>query len=590
LILQLLIYILVLDILVSYLRSGLMNLFLRPWRPAIQFMQIALIILLAACARQGFPPGGPVDRTPPRIMATWPLPDTTRVPLDSKIFIQFNEAVDHRTCIESIFITPRPAESALYKWHGNKLEIEIPGGLLPNRTYVITIGTGTRDRRNIALATSQSLAFSTGDSLDHGALSGKIYSDAAVEGVQIWAYELASTPTPNPATTPAIYVTQANSRGEFALEYLALGAYRIFAVGDRDLSGRYDAERELLGVASRDYTLSVGQPRIANLLLRAALRDTTPPALAGASALDNRHVDLRFSERMADRGLDRVGNYRISSAAETLQVLDVLLDKRNPAYIHLLTSEQKSGAEYALAMQRGWDLTDFALADSARSATFKGAALGDSLKPYFIAAQPEDKARNVVLQPILSYSFSEAMDQPLAECAFALLDSGKTRVPGRITWRDGAELQFQSDSLLRPDRFYLVKMAVDSLRDRQGNRVADTLLTLRFQTLNPDTLSEISGSLRDGAASRSGKFFLNARIPKGPVFEITQDLEGTYRFGKILPGDYLVDFYRDEDGNGRYSFGQAWPYKPAERFAVFADTIKVRARWPNEGNDLLLPE
>lgn len=560
-----------------------------PLRP-IDVLLILLVLLLAACARQGAPPGGPVDKMPPRILAAWPRPDTTRVPLESRITLQFNEAVDHRTCEESIFITPRPAQAARFRWHGKKLEIQLPGGLLPHRTYVITVGTGTKDLRNISMAASWSLAFSTGDSLDRGALSGEIFSETAVEGVQLWAYEIKDGGTPNPAVTPALYVTQANARGEFSLAYLALGTYRLFAVGDRDLNGRYDAERELIGVASRDYTLTPAQPRLTGLILRAALQDTTPPMLAGASAPDNRHVDLRFSERMAERSLADPGSVTITAGSDTLPVLDLLIDQRNSAYLHLLTAAQQAGAAYQVTIRQGWDLADYALNDTARTAAFKGAALADSSKPYFISSLPEDKARNVALESPVTLTFSEAMDQPLAELAFALLDSGKIPVPGRIAWHSSAALIFTPAAPLRPERPYLVRMALDSLHDRQGNRIADTLVTVRFQTLKPDTLSEITGSLRDGAAGRSGLFHLYARAGKEPAIEITQPLEGAYRFERILPGEYRIDLFRDEDGNGRFSYGQPWPWQPAERYAVYPDTIKVRARWPNEGNNLLLPE
>lgn len=551
---------------------------------------ILLILLLAACARQGAPPGGPVDKMPPRILASWPHPDTTRVALNSRITLQFNEAVDHRSCEESIFITPRPAQPARFKWHGKKLEILMPGGLLPHRTYVITVGTGTKDLRNITMAASYSLAFSTGDSLDRGALSGQIYSDTAVEGVQLWAYEINNQEAPNPATTPPLYVTQANVRGEFSLDYLALGAYRLFAVGDRDLNGRYDAERELIGVASRDYILTPSQPRLAGLILRAALQDTTPPILAGAAAPDNRHVDLRFSERMAERGLADPGNITITTGSDTLPVLDLFIDQRNTAYLHLLTAPQRAGAAYQATIRQGWDLANHALSDTARTAIFKGAALADTIKPYFISSLPEDKARTIALESPVTLYFSEVMDQPLAALAFALLDSGKIPVPGRITWRNSAAMVFTPAAPLRPERPYLVRMALDSLHDRQGNRIADTLVTVRFQTLNPDTLSEIAGSLRDDAAGRSGPFHLSARAGKEPAIEITQALEGAYRFERILPGEYRIDFFRDEDGNDRYSYGRPYPWQPAERYAVYPDTIKVRARWPNEGNNLILPE
>ncbi len=561
------------------------------YRHSLVFLLPILILLLAAaCARQGAPPGGPVDSKPPRIMATVPRPDTTRVPLDSRIFLHFNETVEHRSCEESIFITPQPAEKPRFKWHGKKLEIILPGGLLSQRTYVITVGTGTRDLRNIAMASSYSLAFSTGDSLDRGGLAGKILCEGQPEGVQLWAYELGVGGEPDPAITPPLYVTQANSLGEFALEYLALGTYRLFAVGDRDRNSRYDAEREIIGVASRDYLLTADQPRIDGLLLRAALQDTTPPALAGASALDACHLDLRFSERMAGRGLTNPANYRITAGSDTLAVLDLFIDKRNPAYLHLLTSAQHADAAYTVTVGEGWDLAGHPLSDTSRTAVFTGSARADSAKPYFIASRPEDKARNVPLDAAIALAFSEAMDQPLAGLAFSLKDTSRTPLPGRITWLSSAEMEFRPDSLLRPDRLYTVTMAVDSLRDRQGNPLSDTLLTIRFQTLNPDTLSEIAGTLRDAAPDRSGPFFITARIPKGAAYEITTAQEGAYRFEKIMPGEYLIDFFRDEDGDGRFSPGRPFPWQPAERYALYPDTVRVRSRWPNEGNDLLLPE
>ena len=42
---------------------------------AVTALPILILLLPAACARQGAPPGGPVDRMPPRIMATAPAPD-----------------------------------------------------------------------------------------------------------------------------------------------------------------------------------------------------------------------------------------------------------------------------------------------------------------------------------------------------------------------------------------------------------------------------------------------------------------------------------------------------------------------------------
>ena len=66
------------------------------------------------------------------------------------------------------------------------------------------------------------------------------------------------------------------------------------------------------------------------------------------------------------------------------------------------------------------------------------------------------------------------------------------------------------------------------------------------------------------------------------------DSTGNYQFNDIFPGIYLIYGFRDADSNGTYSYGQIKPFKPAERFLFYPDSIKVRSRWPNEGNDIIL--
>jgi hypothetical protein len=56
----------------------------------------------------------------------------------------------------------------------------------------------------------------------------------------------------------------------------------------------------------------------------------------------------------------------------------------------------------------------------------------------------------------------------------------------------------------------------------------------------------------------------------------------------MLPGSYTIELYRDEDGNGRFNYGGILPFQPAERFWIYPDTIKIRARWPNEGENIIL--
>ena len=61
----------------------------------------------------------------------------------------------------------------------------------------------------------------------------------------------------------------------------------------------------------------------------------------------------------------------------------------------------------------------------------------------------------------------------------------------------------------------------------------------------------------------------------------------TYRFTHVLPGRYVIETFLDRDGDGGFGYGNPWPYIPSEPVAILQDTVKVRSRWPNEGNDIL---
>ena len=548
------------------------------------------MIILLACAKQGFPPGGPVDKRPPYIISTKPEKDTTNVALDTDIEILFSEAVEHQSCEESIFITPFPGEGIKYKWKGEKLIIKFPGKLAENRTYIITVGTGTKDRRNNTMKTSYSLAFSTGPELDIADIDGHIYGESKVEGTQVWAYDLSENAAPDPSVNFPLYITQAGEDGYYNLSHMAYGTYRLFAVQDRDVNNIYDAEYDLLGVASKDISLSLSQPEEVGVNFRIALRDTTPPMLRSASAVDRRHVNLRFSEKLLPDSLSNADNYIIYNNIDTLEILNVYHDAQNLFLVHLTTEKQIADTSYFVDVLYARDLVGYQLAPDTVAIKFKSSAVPDTLKPQFITMQPPDSAKNVPLDAKVDIIFSEIMDKESIEKYFTFADTLGDTVTGQINWPTGAHLTFLPDQELTGETLYFITLPVDSVYDYFGNSLADTLFEKRLLTVNPDTLSEISGSINDADSTATGKFYLQAVPVKGSPKEIRVEKEGQYVFKGLLPGIYTINVFRDEDDNDQYSLGEAYPYQPSERFYVFPDSIKIRSRWPDEGENISLPQ
>jgi hypothetical protein len=135
-----------------------------------------------------------------------------------------------------------------------------------------------------------------------------------------------------------------------------------------------------------------------------------------------------------------------------------------------------------------------------------------------------------------------------------------------------------------------MEVKLDSIFDLAGNALGKGTRTFVFTTLHADTLSSISGTVIDEDSTASGAIYLKAQQTEsaGRTYELALDGPGPYTFANIFPGTYIIEAFRDSDHDGQYSFGRALPFLPAERFVIHEEQIKVRSRWPNEGNDIVL--
>ncbi|HUL44329.1 MAG TPA: Ig-like domain-containing protein, partial [Bacteroidota bacterium] len=256
---------------------------------------IAGILLLAGCAGQLAPSGGPPDTTPPVVTLSTPAARTLHFQ-DHTISLSFSKYVDRRSVQESIFFSPSLG-SLTYEWGSMDVDIHFNDSLRANTTYVMTLGTDVVDTRGNRMAHAYFLPFSTGEKIDSARISGVVY-DANPEGVMIFCYQLNSRipDTLNPHETKPDYLSQTGKDGSFALPYLAYGTYRIYAIRDQYKNLLYDPQTDQFGTFSRDITLTPDHPVFTGAQFRLTVEDTTPPFLSSAREIDRNHILLKFSE------------------------------------------------------------------------------------------------------------------------------------------------------------------------------------------------------------------------------------------------------------------------------------------------------
>ena len=204
-------------------------------------------VLLGGCAKPDFPPGGPVDTTPPRVLVTVPADSTTRVPPGTEIEILFSETMDRASVRDGFHIYPPPGGPS-YHWSGRRFRVSWAGALSPATTYQAFLSAGARDAHGVPMGVPITIRFTTGDSLDPGKIRGVVRARTLpTKGVPIWAYPDSLGLRPDFSNATPSYATETDTSAAFALTGLPLGrGFTVHAAYDLNRSGAIDSATDIV--------------------------------------------------------------------------------------------------------------------------------------------------------------------------------------------------------------------------------------------------------------------------------------------------------------------------------------------------------
>jgi len=128
--------------------------------------------LIISCAAIKLPSGGPKDTTPPKLIRSDPAQGTTLWE-GGNIRLYFSEYMSENGIHKAFTISPALKKEINIELNGDIIEIEILDTLETNRTYILTISRDLKDEHGVAMEKGTQIAFSTGDEIDSGEISGK---------------------------------------------------------------------------------------------------------------------------------------------------------------------------------------------------------------------------------------------------------------------------------------------------------------------------------------------------------------------------------------------------------------------------------
>lgn len=519
-------------------------------------------ILFWGCAKKVAPEGGPKDITPAVVLGTEPTTGSTNVSATKMRFV-FDDYVD-RSVRDAFTVMPTVRFSASYA--GDVVDVEFKEPLLPNTTYVVTLGTGFADIRGNKPLQAVSVVFSTGPDIDTGKISGDVL-DNTPGTIWIFAYPSAQSldSTFSPTTARPPYRLPVGSTGRFTLNGLANGTYRIMAVRDANKNAVVDANEDF-AMASQDVEVRNGVARHVTLRVGSAI-DITPPEAISARSLSNTSVLITFAERVSivpSSGAPfTIADSNGARVAITSWYQNGTLDDR--VYVRLRDTLAQGAYNISIAPGAVADSAGLLMADSARSLSFRGSALRDTTSLRILSVSVRDSTA-VDPDSVITITFSDAIDT-----------SGSIRQPVS-TWDGPTRLRVGLPSLSRTT-WQRVSIPLNGVRNTSGAVMRDTTIVRTLKASDRAEPGSLEGVVID-SADFGRPLLLRVLNARGSLVKSVFVTSGVpFKIDSVSTGEVFFDVIRDSNMNGRYDHGTARPYRPAEAFYTFTQQVVVRPRW-----------
>lgn len=553
-----------------------------------------LAFLALSCAKQGFPPGGPIDKEPPRILATFPASGNVNTPIDSDIEIIFNEPINPKTVISSLYFSPRFEIEPKIKIKSDRIIIQPREPLLPDRTYLFTVGTDLKDAHNVKLDQAFSLAFSTGNSLDSGSISGTVFKEGKrTSGISVLLFDDLPDSSASPDSLKPDYVTQTGTDGNYAFEYIASGNYYLVAFDDKNKNRAINIDLEAVGLPFLPTNIRGKSEAIANVNIR--LHRTE----AGALSIKSSSVNLDGLLRIKfNRPITELESNRLFKSVSVIKLAD---STNGPGLTHFPITPYPA-SEFLIAVESlvpeleyriSYDLSSIIsdIDDSLKiiSSNFTYNESKD-LKPPRILYQIPAISNEAILMPGEGWEFyfSEPINIDLLQSGICVNNDAGDTLMVDLTSISPMLVSFRPRQLQFGAKYNLI-IDPANLADFSGNRSTDSTIQFPFATVGIDTLGSVSGNvlMTDSTFAHATIIdFKPVKQGEGRAETIRLPRGQTQFSASLFPGYYTVSAWVDQNDNQLYDFGAIIPYHRAEPFTVLVDTFRIRTRFESAGVEI----
>ena len=556
-----------------------------------------------SCATQVAPSGGPEDKLPPRIAGVYPAPNTTNHPNELMIKLEFDEWINASVPRSAVSISPPIDKKLRFEVSGKTLVLTSRAVLDTGTTYTVTFAGGIKDLHGNALAKPFHVVFSTGSIIDSLTLSGRVLVDQTMArkkeypsiGLFLMGAERESkhyldkyrdtttkelSKEPTLLKEPPLYVTRADSAGHFTLTGLKAGHYRVVAFMDGNGNQKIELSTEQVGLWTGDLELTAETKD--TLWLAIADMDTTKLELSSVTQPYANVLEATFTRNVYfDSAFTDTSNCYLESPEKK---------KLYPKLVYLGSSTNRPQFYFDPAPKK--EVLYKFICSAAKDSLFRTLDTlrnevewewkkmeGDTLPPKVAGVRANSKAKTLFPDDSLVVFFDKPKLDSLEQTFYIAINKDTTQV--QVKQMDPVRFAVEKPAPWGTDISvnFLMGYMDTTLAAADSNGKRDTVVELKYQrlqkfeTVSKLKLAKLNGKI-PGASAKTVVRLLSAET-RNYYFENCK-ADGSFSFGDLVEGAYLMDYYLPEEGKMLPDGGSVDPLRYGSPWRAINDTLKVK--------------
>lgn len=542
------------------------------------------LIIFFGCAAISPPPGGPEDKTPPQLLSSIPESGTYNLKGGFNVKLIFSERLDDNINKSSIRVLPFEKTPLQLKVNKNIIEVLFPDSLKKNQTYQLIISREILDERKNKLDKTYQLAFSTGDSISIGEISGKVFN---IKNKPTFVYLFNNYESSDSIffRKPDFY-TETDDSGRYSFKFLENRNYSIIAHQGVLPPNKIDFNRSRYGLYSKSI-LQLGESNFLDNINLKLKNNITPFSVLSVKMQDKRigtinftnGFDLNNQKKNLEIKIYDSQQKNISSITNFFQ--DSLSNMLNFYYDKFNDEEN-----YFFKILNLSDTTN-QIIDEKLSLINKSEI--DSIFPTIISLK---NTNNIIFDGF--YSIDYKFNQPIIingelDSVFEIFSDSTKITDFELIYTKPNILSILNKNKIRGINNLSVKILCNQIKSIDNFSMKDSILNISYEVKNKRRLGSISGEIIN--SNSKNNFLVGYMVDnKKNNFMIKSDsLTNKFIIKNLNEGMWNIYAFEDIDNNSKYSYGEFFPHTPAERFINFNQLIEVRGNWENTENNILFP-